>query len=180
MSEAPISIFSKQPDRRERRNDSRKKSLLPAVLVTEAGSFECRIHDLSSGGARVESETKVYRDQPVILIVGSNRARGGSVAWCDEGCFGISFSKQSEEPAIDHPASEAAASVEHRGRAAERPMTFVEFKRFQGSAVFVNPAQVLYLTSQGDGRFCEIHFGNDAQVTVLGDCKRVCSQLTRS
>jgi len=179
MSDEPLSILVKQLDGRDRRKSERKKSLLPAVLVTEAGSFDCRVLNVSTGGARVESTARVSSGEPVVLIVGSNRATGGSIVWCGEGCFGMRFSKRQDEAAMDREASPAPSSADRRGRIPEQPMTFIEFKRFQGTSVFVNPAQVLYVTSPGDARYCEIHFGKDAQVTVLGDCKRVCAQLLR-
>jgi len=179
MSDEPISILTRQLDNRERRKHERKKSILPAVLVTEAGSFDCRVHDFSTEGARVETTARVYPGHPVVLIVGSNRARGGCGVWCAEGTFGMRFSKRQEESAMDYAAAAAATHFARQEKTREQPSPFVEFKRFQGAAVFVNPTQVLYVTSQGDGSYCEIHFAGDIHVTVHGDCKRVCSQLAR-
>jgi len=179
LSEAALSILARLPDSRERRRHPRKKSLLPAVLVTQSGSFDCRVYDLSVGGARVEAATRVSPGQPLVLIVGSNRASGGSVVWTAEGSFGMQFSKQQDEAMIDHAGAASVAPAERQVTAPEQSMGFVEFKRYQGGPVFVNPARVLYVSAQGDGTYCEIHFGADAQVIVHGDCRRVCSQLAR-
>ncbi|HTS90519.1 MAG TPA: PilZ domain-containing protein [Stellaceae bacterium] len=176
MSESVVSLPTRPLATHERRKHLRKKSLLTAVLVAQAGSFDCRVYDLSSGGARVESSARVSPGEPVVLIVGSNRASGGTVVWCTDGCFGMRFSNQRAEAVAD--AAAPAAPEERHGRASAPSMRFVEFKRYQGGVVYVNPAQVLYVSAQGDGNYCELHFVRDAHVIVSGDCKRVCSQLT--
>jgi len=176
MSEAVVALPTRSLGHHERRKHLRKKSLLPAVLVAQAGSFDCRVYDLSAGGARVESTARVSPGEPVVLIVGSNRASGGSVVWCTDGCFGMRFSNQRAETPVDSAAP--AQPEERHGKPAETQMRFVEFKRYQGGTLFVNPEKVLYVAAQGDGSYCELHFAKDVHVVVNGDTKRVCGLLT--
>lgn len=85
---------AKKPNVRELRRSRRKKTLLPATLVTDAGSSDCYVLDLSSGGARVESPIAVAEEQAVTLIVKPLGTFAGLVAWRGNRGFGVKFLAQ--------------------------------------------------------------------------------------
>jgi len=162
-----------------RRKGQRKKSLWSALLVTDAGSFGCHVLDLSDSGARIESSAKVSPEEAITLIADPIGTRTGHVVWRDETGFGMQFSPRQGEASTSDATAPAAALGEGEGQIQGETLTFVEFTRFQGTSVFVNPAQVLYVAAQANDKHCEIHFGNDHAIVVKGDCKRICSQLVR-
>ena len=94
MIEQIEAVRSDRPKVRELRQGIRKKSLLPATLVTESGSTECHVLDLSRGGARVSSDVVVVEEQAVTLIVKPIGTFVGLVAWRGEGGFGVKFLAQ--------------------------------------------------------------------------------------
>jgi hypothetical protein len=79
---------------RERREHRRKRCLLPAQLITNAGSYDCRVLDLSKGGAKLETHAVVTPEQAVKLVVKSIGTFAGLVAWCGDGLFGMRFLAQ--------------------------------------------------------------------------------------
>jgi len=94
MSEHAEAVKSEKSKVRELRQSRRKKSLLPATLITDAGSSECHVLDLSRGGARVSSSVSVVDEQAVTLIVKPIGTFAGLVAWRAEGGFGVKFLAQ--------------------------------------------------------------------------------------
>ena len=79
---------------RERRKFRRKRCLLPAQLITNAGDYECRVLDLSEGGAKLETSAVVHPEQAVTLVVKPIGTFAGLVAWCGDGIFGMRFLAQ--------------------------------------------------------------------------------------
>jgi hypothetical protein len=79
---------------RERREHRRKKCLLSAQLITNTGSYDCRVLDLSKGGAKLETCAVVNPEQAVTLVVKSIGTFAGLVAWCGDGLFGVRFLAQ--------------------------------------------------------------------------------------
>ena len=75
----------------EARQFLRKKSLLPATLITAQGSFDCRVLNLSAGGAKVECAQSVAEAESRTLSVPAIGTFSGAVVWCGEGCFGMRF-----------------------------------------------------------------------------------------
>lgn len=73
----------------ERRKIPRKWSLLPATLETPAGSFECRVLNLSPRGAKVELAQPLAEHQTVTLLLPPLGAFLGVVLWRRRGCVGI-------------------------------------------------------------------------------------------
>ena len=99
---------AKKPNVRELRKSRRKKSLLPARLVTDAGSSDCFVLDLSSGGARVESPLAVVDEQAVTLVVKPIGTFVGLVAWRGDGCFGVKFLAQHGATGVSSTTLQAA------------------------------------------------------------------------
>ncbi|HMK69214.1 MAG TPA: PilZ domain-containing protein, partial [Stellaceae bacterium] len=108
MIEQAEAARSAKPKVRELRQGIRKKSLLPATLVTESGSTDCHVLDLSRGGARVSSPVAVVEEQAVTLIVKPIGTFAGLVAWRGDGGFGVKFLAQ-HGMASPPPASVEAA-----------------------------------------------------------------------
>ena len=80
-----------EPSGDDRRRFLRKKSLLPATLITAQGSFDCRVLDFSAGGAKVECAQPLAEDDALTLVVGAVGTFSGTAVWCGEGCFGVQF-----------------------------------------------------------------------------------------
>src|SRR5690348_2804395 len=78
----------------ERRKYRRKKCLLPAQLITNLGTHDCRVLDLSQGGAKVETSAIVTPNQAVTLVVKPIGTFTGLVAWRAERCLGMKFLTQ--------------------------------------------------------------------------------------
>lgn len=78
----------------ERRKHRRKKCLLPAQLITNLGAHDCRVLDLSQGGAKVETSAVVTPDQAVTLVVKPIGTFTGLVAWRADRCLGMQFLTQ--------------------------------------------------------------------------------------
>ena len=78
----------------ERRKYRRKKCLLPAQLITNLGAHDCRVLDLSQGGAKVETSAIVTPNQAVTLVVKPIGTFTGLVAWRTDRCLGMKFLTQ--------------------------------------------------------------------------------------
>jgi len=75
--------------RRDRRKLPRKGALWLGKLVTTAGTFECRVLNLSPSGAKVELVQLVARGETVTLILEPLHEFIGVVAWGRDRCIGI-------------------------------------------------------------------------------------------
>jgi len=80
-----------EPVGEDRRKFLRKKSLLPATLITVQGSFDCRVLDFSAGGAKVECTQSLAEGDVLTLVVGPVGTFSGTAIWCREGCVGVQF-----------------------------------------------------------------------------------------
>jgi len=80
--------------RPERRKQRRKSALWPAQLAASAGSFECRIQNLSLRGAMVRIDPSVRVEGPVTLTLDPSTEYWGVVKWQRNGCIGIRIKEQ--------------------------------------------------------------------------------------
>jgi hypothetical protein len=80
-----------EPIGREARQFPRKRSLLPATLITAQGSFDCRVLNLSAGGAKLECAQSVAEGESLTLSVPAIGTFSGTAIWRAEGCFGVRF-----------------------------------------------------------------------------------------
>jgi len=84
------------PEGHEARKFLRKKSLLPATLVTERGSVDCRVLDFSAGGAKLEcADPPAEGEMPTVIIEGIGTF-AGRVIWRSEHHVGVKFDNGSE------------------------------------------------------------------------------------
>lgn len=100
----------------ERRKHPRKKCILPAKLLTTAGSFDCEVLDISRGGAKVAAGIEVADEQAVTLIVKPIGTFAGLVAWRGDGCFGMRFLAQHGTTKISPAALATAVDGEKRAQ----------------------------------------------------------------
>src|SRR5579871_3286677 len=85
--------YSEQ-DRRER---NRTKVNWRGKLMTARGSFDCRVLDLSPGGALVRLIAALEVDEPVTLFFAEAEHIDGTVAWTQARYVGIRFAKRREK-----------------------------------------------------------------------------------
>ena len=107
-----------EQDRRERH---RTRVNWRGKLMTARGSFDCRVLDLSPGGALVRLIAALDVDEPVTLVFSETESVEGAVAWTQSRYIGIRFSKRREKPipeaALEGAAAPAASAAQ---RAAQR------------------------------------------------------------
>jgi len=108
MSERGETTEADRTDVQERRQSRRKKALLRATLVTDAGESECSVLDLSRGGARIGSPIAVVDEQAVTLVVKPIGTFVGLVTWRGAGTFGVRFLAQHGATGVSPAALEAA------------------------------------------------------------------------
>ena len=77
----------------ERRRYPRKGTFWRAQLQTPAGDFECRVMNLSPGGAKIEIDYHVAHKEVVALIMEPFGEFTGVVAWRCNGSLGIQISE---------------------------------------------------------------------------------------
>ena len=83
-------------DRRER---SRTKVNWRGKLMTARGSFDCRVLDLSPGGALVRLIAALDVEEPVTLFFSEAERIEGVVAWTQSRYVGIRFAKRRDKRA---------------------------------------------------------------------------------
>jgi CRP/FNR family cyclic AMP-dependent transcriptional regulator len=77
------------PDHAERRRLMAPYDFWMARLESALGSSECRVLELSPGGATVQIDHPIAENQAVTLIMESLGELSGVVAWQREGCIGV-------------------------------------------------------------------------------------------
>lgn len=80
-----------QPEGGDARKYLRKRSLLPATLVTERGSVDCRVLDLSAGGAKVECADGPTEGEMLTVIIEAIGTFSGRVIWRRDRYAGVKF-----------------------------------------------------------------------------------------
>jgi hypothetical protein len=76
---------------RDARKYLRKRSLLPATLVTERGSAGCRVLDFSAGGAKLECAEAPAEGTSLTVMIEAVGTFSGKVIWRREHCVGVKF-----------------------------------------------------------------------------------------
>jgi pilus assembly protein CpaF len=105
----------------ERRERNRTKVNWRGKLMTARGSFDCRVLDLSPGGALVRLIAALDVEEPVTLVFSEAERIEGVVAWTQSRYVGIRFSKRRDKPIPEAAlAGEAAAPA---ARLPQRPVT---------------------------------------------------------
>ncbi len=80
-----------QPEGRDARKYLRKRSLLPATLVTERGSADCRVLDFSSGGAKLECADAPTEGEMLTVMIEAVGTFSGRVIWRRDHYAGVKF-----------------------------------------------------------------------------------------
>ncbi len=110
----------------ERRGANRTKVSWRGTLLTSRGSFDCRVLDLSPGGALVRLIAALEINEPVTLFFSEAERIEGSVAWTQSRYIGIRFANRRERPIpaaalAEDSAVAAVARMPQRGPAPVAP-----------------------------------------------------------
>ncbi|HKX06676.1 MAG TPA: ATPase, T2SS/T4P/T4SS family [Stellaceae bacterium] len=81
-----------------RRERNRTKVNWRGKLMTARGSFDCRVLDLSPGGALVRLIAALEVDEAITLFFSENERIEGTVAWTQSRYVGIRFNKRRDKP----------------------------------------------------------------------------------
>jgi len=75
------------------RSEPRMNVMLDGHVRSRRGTFPCRVHDLSRGGACVEAQVPHARGETVTVVRGGLEVKG-TVAWSEGRRFGIYFDER--------------------------------------------------------------------------------------
>ncbi|HXP76055.1 MAG TPA: ATPase, T2SS/T4P/T4SS family, partial [Stellaceae bacterium] len=103
----------------ERRERNRTKVNWRGKLMTARGSFDCRVLDLSPGGALVRLIAALDVEEPVTLFFSESERIEGVVAWTQSRYVGIRFAKRRDKP-IPEAALTADAAADPSARLPHR------------------------------------------------------------
>jgi len=93
-----------------RRKQARKDVFWVGQITTPGGIHECRVLNLSPGGAKVKLSTFVWANQTVTLTLDSVGKFTGVVAWRRDGCIGIAI-KEHRSPSARKTAPRSAITL---------------------------------------------------------------------
>jgi len=108
----------------ERRERNRTKVNWRGKLMTARGSFDCRVLDLSPGGALVRLIAALDVDEPVTLVFSETERVEGAIAWTQARYVGIRFDKRRDKP-IPEAALVGAAATTPGARLPQRTVALV-------------------------------------------------------
>jgi pilus assembly protein CpaF len=103
----------------DRRDRKRTKVNWRGKLMTPRGSFDCRVLDLSPGGALVRLIAALDVNEPVTLFFSDAERIEGAVAWTQSRYVGIRFSQRRDKP-IPEAALVAEAATAPAARMPQR------------------------------------------------------------
>ena len=104
-------MSAKTESGQERRERNRTKVNWRGKLMTARGSFDCRVLDLSPGGALVRLIAALEVNEPVTLFFAEAESVKATVAWTQSRYVGLRFATRRERPipdvvsTEDHPAA---------------------------------------------------------------------------
>ena len=81
----------RRPEGQDARKFLRKRSLLPATLVTEGNSVDCRVLDFSAGGAKLDCADAPAEGEAMTLMIEAVGTFSGQVIWRGERYVGVKF-----------------------------------------------------------------------------------------
>jgi len=73
------------------RRHARAEVSFDATLTVAGRTADCRIQNISPGGAQVSTRMSVARGAPVTLKIGVMGEAEGTIAWVGRGAIGIKF-----------------------------------------------------------------------------------------
>jgi hypothetical protein len=94
---AAFKTMSVEPS--QARKGRRSSLSLPAVIRLFGRQHDARLHNLSCGGAMIESEAVAHEGDPIDLVCGGIETLG-EVVWVRTGRFGLAFLKPLDEDEI--------------------------------------------------------------------------------
>jgi hypothetical protein len=102
-----------KPRHPTQRKTRRASMSLPALILLFGQRHSAQLHNLSCGGAMIQSTAPVRTRDQIVLSCGTIEARGG-VIWVRDGCFGVEFHKPIEEDQILRQLSRSVAILNRR------------------------------------------------------------------
>lgn len=102
------------------RGARRRAVSLPALIRSLGRQHSARVHNLSAGGAMIETVAPLHPGGQIILCCGSIEA-SGTVVWKKMEYFGMRFHAPIKEADVDQQLSRSDAAADHR-RALERTL----------------------------------------------------------
>ena len=89
-----------EPDSAEyKRKDTRETILTQAKIMVDGDWRNCRILNISTGGAKLQIDGRVAHGTPVSLQIGEFGQFGATVAWQQDAEIGVKFTHDSLEMA---------------------------------------------------------------------------------
>jgi hypothetical protein len=108
-----IEAQSEEPRRETRRKGGRSSMSLPALIILFGQRHSAQLHNLSCGGAMIQSAAPVRTRDQITLSCGTIEARG-SVVWAGSGCFGIEFHRPLEDTQLLRQLNRSNAVITRR------------------------------------------------------------------
>lgn len=82
-----------------KRKYARESTSIQATIMVDEGWYECRILNISIGGAKLQTNQSLGHGMAVVLQIGNFGQYNAIVAWQQEREFGVNFSHNAEEMA---------------------------------------------------------------------------------
>ena len=102
-----------EPRRPIARKDRRSSMSVPALIWLSGQKHSAQLHNLSCGGAMIQSTAPVRTGNQLLLSCGTIQMTG-RVAWVKGGCFGIEFHKPIADEQILRQLDRSEAIVNRR------------------------------------------------------------------
>jgi len=103
-----------EPRRPTPRKGRRSSMSLPALIFLFGERHSAQLHNLSRGGAMIQSAAPVHVRDHIKLSCGTIETHG-RVAWVRNGCFGVEFRQPIDEEQIVRQLSRSEAVMTRRG-----------------------------------------------------------------
>lgn len=82
-----------------KRKNTREKILTKAEILAEGDWYDCRLLDISAGGAKLQLDRHIDRGLAVILQIGKFGQFNATIAWQQSGELGVKFNHDALEMA---------------------------------------------------------------------------------
>jgi hypothetical protein len=113
MATMYIEAQSQEPRRLTLRKGRRSSMSVPALIWVSGQKHSAQLHNLSCGGAMVQSAAPVHTREPIVMSCGSIEV-AGRVVWVKGGCFGVEFHTEIADEQILRQLHRSEAIVNRR------------------------------------------------------------------
>lgn len=102
-----------RPASLDRRDAVRTPVLVPVLVDCGGRRQTAQLHNLSEGGAMIETPVPLAKGEPVVVTCGLLKAEG-VVAWQEDHCAGIVFGNPLDEMQIAHQILQSSTGTQRR------------------------------------------------------------------